>query len=128
MRLVRQKFTDAFHDKIPISVNKVVAGKDVHFFNAYSHIGDVSEQLEFSLNDADAVKLCDINDEGLVRSVICQVKFIAAAVDVSYFKDGKNRVDRMREGLMSDGTQNCQNNNLGWYDRYAKGRLSHSDL
>jgi len=33
------------------------------------------------------------------------VKFIAAAVDVSYFKDGKNRVDRMREGLMSDGTR-----------------------
>ena len=64
------------------------------------------EQLEFSLNDADVVKLRDINDEGLVCSVICQVKFIAAAVDVSYFKDGKNRVDRMRKITI------CQNNNL----------------
>lgn len=33
------------------------------------------------------------------------MKFISEVADVSYFKDGKNRVDRMREGLISDGTR-----------------------
>ena len=49
MKLIRQKFNDAFHDKLPISINKIVAGKDIYFFNAYSDITESNEQVQFEM-------------------------------------------------------------------------------
>jgi len=83
----------------------VISGKNVFYFNAYAQIYDINEQSTFSLNEADAVKLCDINDEGVVNSIICKIMFTSEASDVSYYKDGKNRTDRMREGVISDGSR-----------------------
>lgn len=105
IKFMRQKFMDAFHDKMPVMIKKLIKSKDVFFFNAYSGICDIREQTAFTLNEADAVQLSDINDEGLVDSIVCHVRFTSDVIDKSYYKDGKNRTDRMREGLVSDGTR-----------------------
>lgn len=74
IKFMRQKFMDAFHDKMPVMIKKLIKSKDVFFFNAYSGICDIREQTAFTLNEADAVQLSDINDEGLVDSIVCHVR------------------------------------------------------
>lgn len=107
MKIVRQKILDAFHDKTPISASKVNASrkKDVYYFNAYSFINDVPEMLTFNINDADAVNLSDIQDEGLVLSIVGEIRFSANETQKSYFKNGKFKSERMREAVISDGTR-----------------------
>ena len=105
MRGIRQKFVDGFHDKVPISINKVLPGKEVFYFNAYSTIGPLNECIEFDLNDADAVQLADIDSEGLVLSIVGQVRFTGSVMHKDYYRDGKQRSDLMREALISDGTR-----------------------
>ena len=105
MKIIRQKFKDAFFDKTPVLINKVNPGKDIFFFNAYSFISDVSSQMCFGLNDADAVKLRDITDAGLVTSVVGELKFIANETKQEYLRGGNKKSQRMREALFSDGTK-----------------------
>jgi len=105
MKIVRQKILDAFHDKTPISASKVSPGKDVHYFNAYSSINDVSEKLEFYIDDSDAVNLSDVQDEGLVLSVVGKIRFLGDEIQKSYFRNGRNKTDRMREAVISDGSR-----------------------
>lgn len=105
IKIIRQKILDAFHDKTPILLAKLVPGKDLFFFNAYSVISPASDAIGFDLNDADAVRLADIDDDGLVTSVVGQIKFTSEETCQVYTKQGKNRQDRMREGIFSDGTR-----------------------
>ena len=37
---------------------------------------DLLEKLEFDLNDADAITLSDMQEEGLVLSVVGEIKFL----------------------------------------------------
>lgn len=108
MKIIRQKFIDIFHDKTPFRISKVVPGKDVFFFNAYSFIDTLYDHISFDLNDADAVPLVNIQDEGLVTSIVGEIQFTGPEILQSYFKDGRNRQDRMREGIFSDGTKTVQ--------------------
>lgn len=105
MKIIRQKFKDAYFDKSPVVINKVNPGKDIYFFNAYSFISEVSSQISFGLNDADAVKLSDIGDAGLVTSVVGEIKFTTNEMKQEYVRNGKKKCQRMREGLFSDGTK-----------------------
>ena len=105
MKIIRQKLLDAFYDKTPISASKVAPGKDVFYFNAYSFVNDISEKLSFDLNDADAVKLSDINDEGLVISVVGEIRFITEETQKTFFRNGRNKTERMREAVISDGSR-----------------------
>ena len=105
MKIIRQKILDAFYDKVPISASKVSPGKDVFYLNAYSFVNDVSVKLEFDLNDADAVNLSDVQDEGLVLSVVGEIRFTADETQKSYFRNGRNRTERMREAVISDGSR-----------------------
>ena len=55
--MIRQKFIDAFHDKLQMQINKIIPGKDVFFFNAYSYISISNKPLQFDINNADAARL-----------------------------------------------------------------------
>ena len=96
--MIRQKFIDAFPDKVPIQINKIIPGKGVFFFNAYSYISISNKPLQFDINNTAAARLIDIH----INSMVAQVKFTASEVIQSYVKNGKNRNDRMREGIISD--------------------------
>ena len=62
--------------------------------------------LDFSINDAEAIRLIDIDDEGNVLSVVGKVKFTKDVEFKSYYtKSGQAKTEKMREGLFSDGTK-----------------------
>jgi len=73
-KVIRQKFLNAFHNKAMIQVIQVVAGTEVLFFNAYSEVKEFAV-LTFDINEADATKLEDVYDEGLVNSVVGKIQF-----------------------------------------------------
>jgi len=103
-KVIRQKFLDAFHNKAMIQVIQVVAGTEVLFFNAYSEVKEFAGIPTFDINEADATKLEDVYDEGLVNSVVGKIQFTGEVVNKTYTKGGKQRTDPMRECLISDGT------------------------
>jgi len=105
MKSIRQQFLDFFHNKEPIIVSKVMPGKEVYFFNAYSFVHVSNKPITFNLNDSEAVELEAIDDAGLVTSVVGKIQFTTETVLHSYVKDGKSRSDKMREGILSDGTR-----------------------
>ena len=96
---------DAFHNKVPIEVKKVVPSKDLYYYNAFSELGTLKTHIDFDLNDADAVHLIDINEGGIVNSIVGKVKYTGQEVMQSYNRQGKQRNDRMREGVISDGSK-----------------------
>ena len=78
----------------------------MYFYNVYSHISDVVLQLlNFDLNNAKAVPLNDIDDDGLVNSIVCEVQYTSEVREVNYSKDGKLRTEQMRKALICDGSK-----------------------
>lgn len=82
-------------------------GNDVYFFNTYSSIAPAKE-INFDLNDADAIPLENLDNDGLVLSIVGKLKLPKAIVHQPFFRNGKNHVERMQEGLISDGTRTMQ--------------------
>lgn len=105
MKSLRQQILDFFHNKEPVCFSKVLPGKEIFFFNAYSAVMAQSHPLNFNINDAEAVKMEAINDQGLVLSVVGKIKFDSDTVLQTYMKEGKQRTDKMREGLFSDNSR-----------------------
>lgn len=77
-QVVRQKILDVFHDKTPISASKVSPGKDVYY---------------------------DVQDEGLVLSIVGEIRFLRDETQKSYFRNGRHKTERMREAVISDGSR-----------------------
>ena len=105
IKTVRQNFLNAFHDKVPIIVKDIVKGSEVYFFNAYSQVLQQNNPLEFSINDSDAEKIKDLNEEGIVVSVVGKIKFIGETIIQPFEKNGKRRTERLRKGMFSDGSK-----------------------
>lgn len=103
--MIRQKFMDAYHDKTPVIVNKVLPNNDCFYFNVYSFINLLDVPIHFNINDADATKLIDIQDNGITESIVGKVRYISPEKYQSYRKGAAEKTERMREGLLSDGTK-----------------------
>ena len=72
IRFVRQQFITYFHNKTPVKIVNAAPGKECFFFNHYTRLEEPSIPLNLSVNDADAVRLMDIDDK---RNVLSAVKF-----------------------------------------------------
>ncbi|XP_066922360.1 uncharacterized protein [Clytia hemisphaerica] len=106
IKSIRQKFLDAFHNKTAIRAGKLVPGKEVYFFNSYSSISDIDDnELSFGLNDADAVHLSDIDENGTVLSAVGKIKYSGPTEMKEYDKFGKTKTSLMRPCLFSDGVK-----------------------
>ena len=73
-------------------------GSEILFFNSYSTIEE--SEMTIDLNVADATKLSEINDSGLLLSIVGEQPIMQ-----TYIKNNKRRTDKMLEALISDGTR-----------------------
>jgi len=105
---VRTTVMDFFHNKEPVKFVNVLPGKEVFFYNVYSEVQSCNNSLDFHINDTDGTLLTDINDIGLVLSVVGKVKYTADTEVKRYMKNGRQRQDRMRRCVISDGTRSMQ--------------------
>lgn len=100
----RDQFNNRFRDQLPITLKSIMKGRDAFFFNAYSSI-QAAVSVAFDINEANAIPLKDLNDDGLVLSIVGKCKLTSPIVNQQFFRNGKNKVERMREVLISDGTR-----------------------
>ena len=76
-------------------------GKEVYFYNAYSSYQH-AENIDFGIDDANAIHLKDLNENGLVDSIVGKVKIIGKPSVQSFFRNGKHKTETMLECLISD--------------------------
>lgn len=107
LKSTRNQFVDHMRDYCPVTLNKVVKGRDAHFYNSYSSVTPATS-VDFDINDADAIPLEQLGNEGLVLSIVGKLKLTSNVVHQTFFKDGKNRMEKMREALISDGTRSLK--------------------
>ena len=72
----------------PVTLNKVVKGRDVHFYNSYNSVTPATS-VEFDINDADAIPLEQGEDEGLVLLIDGKSKLKSNLVQQIFFKNRK---------------------------------------
>ena len=94
----RNNFNDTFRDQLPVTLKSIMQGRDAFFCNAYSSI-QPAVTVVIDINEAIAIPLKDLNDYGLVLSVVGKCKLTSAIVNQPFLGNGKNKVERIREVL-----------------------------
>lgn len=61
--------------------------------------------MDFGINDTDAIPVAEIDGEEIVLSIAGKVKFVGETTTKTYNKNGRQRSDKMREALFSDGSK-----------------------
>ena len=104
LRSVRQDFLNYFHHREGVVLKKLTEGTELLFFNNCSELAAQTDVMNFRLEEADHIDVADIDDSGLVLSVVGKFKFVGEISYKTYERNGRPRTERKLDSLFSDGT------------------------